>query len=360
MKKVILLALIAIAMPSMAQKYKVHGVAPADVKVVYMYHNEGSRLSAPDSVVLGADRTFVFSGENATGLFAVLRTDREVFDNIALFLDGDITVDFNTRKVTGTAENVALSKAYEEIFPLRMEQTAINKEAEAMQAAGTLNHETVIPLRERYEKASDAIVEKVSEICENNQQMLFPAYLLRNNYYMMSHSDIIRWYDNGAAFMKDSILGSIKERIDGWRRQEPGNMFTDIEENDTLGVSHKLSEYVGTGNYVLVDFWASWCGPCVQEMPNVKEAYEKYHAKGFDVVGLSFDNDKSAWIEAINRLGLPWHHLSDLKGWETVASETYGISSIPSTLLVGPDGKIIDNSLRGEALKKKLAEIFGF
>ena len=94
-------------------------------------------------------------------------------------------------------------------------------------------------------------------------------------------------------------------------------------------------------------------------MPNVVAAYEKYHAKGFDIVGLSFDKDKDAWLKAIDELKMPWTHLSDLKGWETVAASTYGINAIPASLLVDPEGIIVARDLRGKALGSKLAEIFG-
>ena len=94
-------------------------------------------------------------------------------------------------------------------------------------------------------------------------------------------------------------------------------------------------------------------------MPNVVAAYEKYHAKGFNIVGLSFDNTKAPWVKAISDLKMPWPHLSDLKGWKTVASEVYGVNSIPDNLLIDPQGKIVARGLRAEGLHKKLQEIFG-
>jgi peroxiredoxin len=113
------------------------------------------------------------------------------------------------------------------------------------------------------------------------------------------------------------------------------------------------------GKVLLIDFWASWCGPCRKENPNVVAAYHKYHEKGFDVLGVSLDKDKDRWENAIDKDGLIWHHVSDLKGWQNEAAQLYGVSSIPATVLLDREGNIIARNLRGPALEEKLTEIFG-
>ncbi|MBL7827083.1 MAG: TlpA family protein disulfide reductase [Saprospiraceae bacterium] len=141
-----------------------------------------------------------------------------------------------------------------------------------------------------------------------------------------------------------------------------GTYVTGIEAPELAGMTPDSSNFSLTqlrGKVVMIDFWASWCGPCRKENPNVVANYHKYKDKGFDILGVSLDRDMGAWRKAIAADGLPWHHISDLKGWQSAHAALYSVTSIPQTLLLDRDGKIIARNLRGEALGQKLKELFG-
>ena len=134
-----------------------------------------------------------------------------------------------------------------------------------------------------------------------------------------------------------------------------GAVFPDFEEKDTAGKPLSIAGY--KGKVVLVDFWATWCGPCVAELPNVLKTYEKFHGKGFEIVGISLDKDEQALGAFTKKRSMPWQQYFDGKGWENKLAEKYGVLSIPATFLLDGEGKIIARDLRGEALEAEVAKL---
>jgi len=151
----------------------------------------------------------------------------------------------------------------------------------------------------------------------------------------------------------------LKSAIDGLKLTAIGATAPDFIQNDVNGVPVRLSSF--KGKYVLLDFWASWCGPCRQENPNVVRTYNKYKGKNFTILGVSLDreNGKSAWLAAIKNDGLTWTQVSDLKYWNNLAATVYGVQSIPQNFLIDPTGKIVAKNLRGDDLDNKLGELLG-
>lgn len=144
--------------------------------------------------------------------------------------------------------------------------------------------------------------------------------------------------------------------------KKAGTNMPGFEAPDLAGMTPDSSSFSLKqlrGKVVMIDFWASWCGPCRKENPNVVANYNKYKDKGFDILGVSLDREITAWRKAIQQDGLPWHHISDLKGWQSSHAALYAVSSIPQTLLIDREGKIIARNLRGDQLGQKLKEIFG-
>jgi len=192
---------------------------------------------------------------------------------------------------------------------------------------------------------------------EHRASVVSPYIMYRNSYYF-ELADLEPVVNNFDSSLAGSVyLKNLKERVDILKRVEVGQPAVDFTLNDPDGQPVKLSSKFG--KYLLVDFWASWCGPCRQENPHVVAVFKKYGSRGFDVFGVSFDKEKDKWLKAVKDDHLAWTHVSDLKGWGNEAGKLYGINSIPSNVLLDKEGKIIAKNLRGEELGKKLEELLG-
>lgn len=348
--------------------YKVSGQCADTVRMVYLY--DELTESVTDSVVPKSGRFTMQGKKDKNALLSVMA--KNGLWRVLFFNDGTpVIIDLTNYKLQGSQLNMRLNKydlmTLEPIGLLRN----LNAEVMALKADGTLSvgerMAKMENLENRAKSAYATLGKTLTAILDENRDNIIPAAFLSGIITFVEPSVVQKALYSDAPFTTHPISLKIKELVEKENEKQEeaggasmvGKKFIDIELPSVDGKMHKLSEYVGHGQWVLIDFWASWCGPCRAEMPNVVANYKKYHAKGFNIVGLSLDNKKEAWLKAISNLDMPWVHLSDLGGWSSLVVKVYGINSIPASLLIGPDGTIEAQNLRGIRLGRKLEEIYG-
>lgn len=149
----------------------------------------------------------------------------------------------------------------------------------------------------------------------------------------------------------------VKDKAAREAKTNPGSKFADFTQDDKDGNSVRLADIVGANKLTLVDFWASWCGPCRAEMPTLVRAYEQYRAKGLEILGVSLDDSREPWLAAVEKMGMTWPQVSDLRGWQNEASQSYSVEAIPSCFLIDRQGVIVAKNLRGQELVDKIGEL---
>lgn len=245
--------------------------------------------------------------------------------------------EYATILKTARAEQSKLYKAYNE-------------------AAQAKDEAKLKEIEEQYNKVGEETEAKENKFLQANADTYVAAYVLSSKMSGMSYEDLQEAYGKlGANAKQTEPAKMVEERMTKLAAVAVGKVAPDFTLNTPEG--KPLSMHSIKGKVKVIDFWASWCGPCRGENPNVVAMYKQYHKKGLEILSVSLDNNKEAWLKAIKDDKLEWNHVSDLKGWDCAAAKLYAVSGIPHLVVLDANNVIVAKDLRGDALKAKVAEL---
>ena len=322
----------------------------------------------------GKKNSYTITG-NVTGLEGTVTLMNDAGDDIAEapVTDGQFTLQ-------GTADEPSLALLSNNEQPLAMnflepgKITVAGEKNEALKITGTKANDSNTALIDRQyeimerfytagsEEERQAIADEmkgtIAEAMDANLDNYFGLYLLTSLMNEWNGDAIIAILDQFSPAVRETKLaGEIREHAEAKKNTDVGSKYVDIILPDAEGNEIALSSVVGEGKYVLLDFWASWCGPCMMELPFLVKSYEMFHDKGFEIYGVSLDSEADAWKEAMADNKMTWINVAAMNDEEQKATKAYAIQSIPSNFLIGPDGTIVAKNLRGDDVKAKLAEL---